>query len=259
MPTIIRMVNHTRLDCLIGSAAGMRWGTAQAMHHARHRSAFGEAAGRAAGDAERAGRPGDRVRGRHRHRHADRARLRRGRRPRFRRFATAVSKYWVCKRAPPHAVEALECLGRQRLRGGVGHAAAAPRLAAQLDLGGLGQRGRARRAARDGQGARGAAGVPGRGRAGGGRQRPPGRPRGRGSSSAWRACGEPRTRSSPPGAWSRTWAWRCRARCSCATRPRRWRTRSAPSRLAREGGHAWARCPPGSTPRRSSDRALAAD
>ena len=29
----------------------------------------------------------------------------------FRRFATAVSKYWVCKRAPGHANEALECLG----------------------------------------------------------------------------------------------------------------------------------------------------
>ena len=39
--TIVRMVNHTRLDCLIGSASGMRWGLAQAVHHARHRSAFG--------------------------------------------------------------------------------------------------------------------------------------------------------------------------------------------------------------------------
>ncbi len=29
----------------------------------------------------------------------------------FRRFATAVMKYWVCKRAAPHAAEALECLG----------------------------------------------------------------------------------------------------------------------------------------------------
>ena len=29
----------------------------------------------------------------------------------FRRFATAVMKYWVCKRAPQHAAEALECLG----------------------------------------------------------------------------------------------------------------------------------------------------
>ena len=29
----------------------------------------------------------------------------------FRRFATAVMKYWVCKRGPGHAAEALECLG----------------------------------------------------------------------------------------------------------------------------------------------------
>ncbi len=29
----------------------------------------------------------------------------------FRRFATAVMKYWICKRAPAHAGEALECLG----------------------------------------------------------------------------------------------------------------------------------------------------
>ena len=35
------MVNHTRLDCVIGSAAGMRAGVAQATHHAAHRAAFG--------------------------------------------------------------------------------------------------------------------------------------------------------------------------------------------------------------------------
>jgi putative acyl-CoA dehydrogenase len=29
----------------------------------------------------------------------------------FKRLATAVSKYWVCKRGPVHAIEALECLG----------------------------------------------------------------------------------------------------------------------------------------------------
>ena len=29
----------------------------------------------------------------------------------FRRFATAVTKYWVCKRGAPLAAEALECLG----------------------------------------------------------------------------------------------------------------------------------------------------
>src|SRR5439155_1893559 len=29
----------------------------------------------------------------------------------FKRLATAVTKYWVCKRGPMHASEALECLG----------------------------------------------------------------------------------------------------------------------------------------------------
>ncbi|HXA53282.1 MAG TPA: acyl-CoA dehydrogenase family protein, partial [Solirubrobacteraceae bacterium] len=29
----------------------------------------------------------------------------------FKRLATAVSKYWTCKRAPNHAFESLECLG----------------------------------------------------------------------------------------------------------------------------------------------------
>ena len=89
----------------------MRWGTAQAVHHARHRSAFG---------APLAEQPlmrnvladlARRVRGRDGHRDARGARLRRGPNAPFRRLATAVSKYWVCKRAPVHAAEALECLG----------------------------------------------------------------------------------------------------------------------------------------------------
>jgi putative acyl-CoA dehydrogenase len=108
--TIIRMVNHTRLDCLIGSAASMRWGVAQAVHHARHRSAFGKLLAEqpamqnvladlaieseaATAAAMRIARAYD---------EADSA---------FRRFATAVMKYWVAKRAAPHAAEALECLG----------------------------------------------------------------------------------------------------------------------------------------------------
>ena len=41
MPTIIEMVNHTRLDCVLGTAAGMRAAVEQATHHAAHRSAFG--------------------------------------------------------------------------------------------------------------------------------------------------------------------------------------------------------------------------
>ena len=104
------MVNHTRLDCLIGSATSMRWGVVQAVHHARHRAAFGgqladqplmqnvladlaiesEAATAAAMRVARAYDEGESA---------------------FRRLATAVMKHWVCKRAPWHATEALECLG----------------------------------------------------------------------------------------------------------------------------------------------------
>ena len=40
--TIISMVNHTRLDCVIGVAGQMRAGFGQAVHHARHRRAFGK-------------------------------------------------------------------------------------------------------------------------------------------------------------------------------------------------------------------------
>jgi putative acyl-CoA dehydrogenase len=108
--TIIRMVNHTRLDCLIGSAAGMRWGTVQAVHHARHRSAFGKllvdqplmqnVLADLAVDAEAATMAAMRLARAYDEADAP-----------FRRFGTAVMKYWVCKRAPQHAAEALECLG----------------------------------------------------------------------------------------------------------------------------------------------------
>jgi putative acyl-CoA dehydrogenase len=114
--TIIEMVNMTRLDCTIGSATSMRLGTMQAVHHARHRHAFGRplvdqplmrnvladlaleaeaatyAAMRLAGATDRVTRGDESEAG-------------------VRRVALAVSKYWVCKRAPAHAAEALECLG----------------------------------------------------------------------------------------------------------------------------------------------------
>jgi putative acyl-CoA dehydrogenase len=114
--TIIDMVAHTRLDCVLGAAATMRQATAQALHHAAHRSAFGstlvdqplmrvvladlavesEAAtitalrlARAFDDAARGDEGADALR----------------------RIATAVGKYWTCKRQPTHVGEALECLG----------------------------------------------------------------------------------------------------------------------------------------------------
>ncbi len=113
---IIEMVSLTRLDSSLGSASGMRAALMQAVHHARHRHAFGGAlygkplmrtvladlaieseaattmAIRVAGAVDRAAR-GDT---------AERE---------FGRLATALTKYWVCKRQPAMIAEALECLG----------------------------------------------------------------------------------------------------------------------------------------------------
>ncbi|QKW24098.1 acyl-CoA dehydrogenase family protein [Kitasatospora sp. NA04385] len=133
--TIIEMVTMTRLDCVLGSAAGTRAALAQAAHHARHRTAFGallidqplmrnvladlalesEAATtlalRLAGAADRA-------------RHGDT-----GERA-FLRIATAVAKYWVCKRQPAAVAEALECLGGN----GYDEASGLPRLYREAPL-----------------------------------------------------------------------------------------------------------------------------
>ncbi|MGI8921401.1 MAG: acyl-CoA dehydrogenase family protein [Solirubrobacteraceae bacterium] len=110
IPAIIRMVNHTRLDCLIGAAAGMRRGVIEAVHHARYRHAFGaplieqpamlNVLSDLAIESEAATTTAMRI-----------ARSYDDDDAPFRRFATAVMKYWTCKRAPAHAAEALECLG----------------------------------------------------------------------------------------------------------------------------------------------------
>src|SRR6478752_6830003 len=42
VPTIIEMVNHTRLDCVIGAATDSRAGVTMAIHHCQERSAFGK-------------------------------------------------------------------------------------------------------------------------------------------------------------------------------------------------------------------------
>jgi putative acyl-CoA dehydrogenase len=119
--TIIEMVNMTRLDCVLGTATLMRSGVVAAAHHAAHRSAFGRrlieqpamanvladlaveseattlAAFRLAGATDRAVSGED----------SESARSEVS----LRRLALAATKYWVCKRAPGHAAEALECLG----------------------------------------------------------------------------------------------------------------------------------------------------
>jgi putative acyl-CoA dehydrogenase len=111
---ILPMVSRTRLDCVIGTAAGMRQSVAEAAWHVRHRFAFGrrlaEQPAMAAViadlqlEAEAATLTALRLARAH-DVDADAGELA------FRRLATAVAKYLVCKRGPGHAYEALECLG----------------------------------------------------------------------------------------------------------------------------------------------------
>jgi putative acyl-CoA dehydrogenase len=113
--TILEMVALTRLECLIGSAAEMRMALTQAVHHARQRQAFGQllidqplmrnVLADLALESEAAMVLAMRV---------ARAVDGGGREPReaaLARLATAVGKYWVCKRAPAFVNEAQECLG----------------------------------------------------------------------------------------------------------------------------------------------------
>ncbi len=114
--TIVEMVNQTRLDCVIGSAMGMRTAVVQAAHHARHRSAFGRPLAEQplmqnvladlAVESEAATTVMMRLAGAN-----DRANRGDEGEAAFRRLALAVTKYHVCKRGPAVAAEALECLG----------------------------------------------------------------------------------------------------------------------------------------------------
>jgi putative acyl-CoA dehydrogenase len=112
---IIEMVNHTRLDCVLGSAALIRRAVAEATHHAAHRAAFGKllidqplmqgvladlcveseaatlTAMRLARAVDEAGR-------------SEEASA-------LKRLGVAVGKYHVCKAAVGVVAEALECLG----------------------------------------------------------------------------------------------------------------------------------------------------
>jgi putative acyl-CoA dehydrogenase len=135
--TIIEMVNHTRLDCILGATAVMRQGLAQASWHAAHRSAFGrllidqplmtnvladlalESEG-ATLAAMRLARSYDAADGD-------------GHERLIQRLVTPVIKFWACKRAPQHASEALECLGGN----GFVEESPMPRLFRQSPLNGL--------------------------------------------------------------------------------------------------------------------------
>lgn len=116
VPTIIEMVNLTRLDCTLGSATSMRNGLMRAVHHAQHRRAFGaylidqplmrNVLADLAVEAEAATMLAMRMAGA-----TDRAVRGDERETLLRRIGLAAAKYWVCKRATPHAAEAMECLG----------------------------------------------------------------------------------------------------------------------------------------------------
>jgi putative acyl-CoA dehydrogenase len=113
--TILEMVALTRLDCMIGSSALMRQACVQALHHAQHRQVFGkrlveqplmrnvladlalesEAAIALTMRVARAVDAGARDTGE----------------AALARIATAIGKYWICKRCPPLVNEAQECLG----------------------------------------------------------------------------------------------------------------------------------------------------
>jgi putative acyl-CoA dehydrogenase len=115
VPTIIEMVRHTRLDCALGATAVTRHAVAQAINHCRDRSAFGRklvdqplmgnVLADLAVESEAATALSMRVaRAFDEEADGEAQAL-------FARIATPVAKYWLCKRTPGVAAEALECLG----------------------------------------------------------------------------------------------------------------------------------------------------
>lgn len=113
--TILEMVALTRLDCALGSAAEMRRALIEAVHHAAHRRAFGkrlieqplmrEVLADLALESEAATAFAVRIAA------AVDAAPRDPREAAFARVATAIGKFWICKRAPGFVNEAQECLG----------------------------------------------------------------------------------------------------------------------------------------------------
>ncbi len=113
--TIIEMVNHTRLDCAVAAAALMRQALAQAVHHCSYRKAFGKrlieqplmrnVLADLALESEAATLLAMRLAAAFDARESSESERA------FARIATAISKFWLCKRSPMHVGEALECLG----------------------------------------------------------------------------------------------------------------------------------------------------
>ena len=112
--TILEMVRHTRLDCVLGTTGMMRAALAWALHHASHRVAFGatlvdqplmrNVLADLALEVESATTLAMRLA------HAFEADTG-GETRALARVLTPAAKYWICKRGPPLAAEALEVLG----------------------------------------------------------------------------------------------------------------------------------------------------
>jgi putative acyl-CoA dehydrogenase len=113
--TLIEMAHHTRFDIVVGIAGMMRAALNQAIHHARHRSAFGKrlvdhdlmanVLADLALETEAAMLLAFRLAA------AFDASATDARERELQRALTPVAKYWLCKRMTPVAVEAMECLG----------------------------------------------------------------------------------------------------------------------------------------------------
>jgi putative acyl-CoA dehydrogenase len=113
--TLIEMAHHTRFDIVVGIAGMMRAALNQAIHHARHRDAFGKRLGDhdlmacvladLAMEGEAAMHLAFRLAA------AFDASATDPRERELQRILTPIAKYWVCKRMPPVATEAMECLG----------------------------------------------------------------------------------------------------------------------------------------------------
>jgi putative acyl-CoA dehydrogenase len=112
--TIIEMVSMTRFDCMIGSSAGMRMAASQALHHCAKRSAFGTVLNQqplmqnVLADLAIESEAALALTMRMAHAMDQRAD---SHEDALVRLMTAVGKYWICKRTPNHAYEAMECIG----------------------------------------------------------------------------------------------------------------------------------------------------
>ena len=113
IPTILDMVSHTRLDCVSGSAGMMRQAVSQALHHTSHRQAFGKRLREqplmvsVLTDLALENEAATVLLLRLAHAYDSDAPEEQA----FRRIATAIAKYWVCKRGIAVVAEAMECLG----------------------------------------------------------------------------------------------------------------------------------------------------